>query len=66
MIVLKDLPVKGNGKVTLFLTGNFAVYAHPNSPNKTQIMDGIHNNGGWELELTVAEVHTLISGEIRN
>ena len=43
-----EVVLKSGNKATLFLSSNFVV-TETEFENTCRIIDGIHNNGGWEV-----------------
>ena len=49
------LPLVSGNELTLFIgTGHLAVVPSLKDTRNCRVVDGLHNNGGWEVKLTAA------------
>ena len=55
------VPLESGSNMTFFIgSGHLAVVESKKKPGTCRIIDGIHNNGGWDVTLTAAQVIKLI------
>jgi hypothetical protein len=53
------LKTRRNTSVTIFI-GTGSIVVHEDIDGNVTVLDGIHNNGGWEVKETYAEVIAMI------
>jgi hypothetical protein len=54
-----QLTTRQGAKITIFIgNGNIAVFEDPTG--KVSVMDGLHNNGGWQVFESYETVITMI------
>lgn len=62
------LPLHSGGEVTIFISSNYPIAVQRTSGDKTcYVMDGLHNNGGWlvnlSYEATIKLIDRALNGE---
>ena len=60
-MIFVDLPMTSGNTVTLCINnGNVAIHDSSKMPGMCYVIDGCHNNGGWQIAMTRAQVVALI------
>ena len=55
------VPLESGSNMTFFIgVGHLAVVESKKKPGTCRIVDGLHNNGGWEVPLPTTQVIKLI------
>lgn len=59
------VPLESGANMTFFIgTCHLAVVENLKAPNTCRIVDGIHNNGGWAINLSAKRVVKLINDAV--
>lgn len=59
-----ELTLVTGERIMLGLSGNFAVCSNDTKPMTSILSDGVHNNGGWKVNMPYTALVKLLKKEL--